>query len=383
MWARSLLESLSQLTNENRAAAPRREAALSTKAKVLSQIAESLPGSMSAGVKPVRWMDRLRVYVRLTRPFTLLPPTVGVLSGAVTAFGSAANPDPEVRLTLAVLMTVLLGSACAALLNAASNVINQVTDLEIDRINKPERPLPRGKISVTEASWLSAVLYALALIPTWLVVVYPYESFASKLMAPLAKHECILIYFLGMLFTFIYSVPALGRTKARGFLANMTIAIPRGCLLKVAGWSMVASIVNLEPWYIGSIFLLFIIGASSTKDFSDIEGDRAGGCRTLPVLYGPKVAAWISAPFFVFPWLLIPLGTSLSDPWHPGRTILTGHAQLLEVLSVLLVIWGFYVSWLMLRRPEDLAKTENHPSWVHMYLMMLTAQIGFALAYTF
>jgi hypothetical protein len=79
-------------------------------------------------------------------------------------------------------------------------------------------------------------------------------------------------------------------------------------LLKVAGWAMVASVFYAEPWYIGAIFGLFLIGAAGTKDFADIEGDRAGGCKTLPILYGVKKAAWIIAPFFVFPWLLIPLG---------------------------------------------------------------------------
>jgi len=38
---------------------------------------------------------------------------------------------------------------------------------------------------------------------------------------------------------------------------------------------------------------------------------------------------------------------------------------------------------LLVRRPEELAFTENHPSWTHMYLMMMVAQIGFALAYVF
>ena len=89
--------------------------------------------------------------------------------------------------------------------------------------------------------------------------------------------------------------------------ANWTIAIPRGCLLKVAGWAMVARIGHWEPWAIGSIFMLFLVGAASTKDFADIEGRRAGGCKTLPILHGPKKAAWIIAPFFVFPWLLVPL----------------------------------------------------------------------------
>ena len=84
----------------------------------------------------------------------------------------------------------------------------------------------------------------------------------------------------------------------------MTIAIPRGCLLKVAGWTLVASAFSAEPWAIGSIFGLFLLGATSTKDFSDAEGDRAGGCVTLPVKYGNRSAVAIISPFFVLPWLL-------------------------------------------------------------------------------
>ena len=46
-----------------------------------------------------------------------------------------------------------------------------------------------------------------------------------------------------------------------------------------------------------------------------------------------------------------------------------------------LVAYGVYTVYLLVRRPEELAFTENHPSWTHMYLMMMVAQIGFALAY--
>jgi 4-hydroxybenzoate polyprenyltransferase len=324
---------------------------------------------------------RLRLYVDFTRPFTLLPPTLGVISGAVTAFGSSSNPDPLRRLTLDVVLTVLLGSACAALLNAASNVINQYYDLEIDRYNKPRRPLVSGAISMRAGWWFALALYAAAILPTWLVVIYPYTGLAAKLAAPIAAHECFVVYLLGTLFTFVYSAPAFGRTKRNGFLANLTIAIPRGCLLKVAGWSMVGSIYHLEPWYIGSIFFLFLLGASTTKDFSDMEGDRRGGCRTLPIRYGVRNAAWMIAPFFVIPWLLMPLGALLRNPWDPAHTLLTGDGAVLSTLGIALAAWGGYTCYLILRSPEELARTENHPSWTHMYLMMMAAQVGFAAAY--
>jgi 4-hydroxybenzoate polyprenyltransferase len=328
-------------------------------------------------------ISRWRIFLAFTRPFTLLPPLLGVISGALTAFGSAHNPDPQRRVDLSLLFTVMLGSLCAALLNAASNGINQVYDLEIDRKNKPGRPLVSGAIRLSEAWWFSVVLYLLALVPTWLVVVYPHNSFAEKLWAPPRLHECFFIYLCGMVLTLVYSVPQFGRTKRNGFWANVTIAVPRGCLLKVAGWSMVASVLHLEPWYIGTIFLLFLLGASTTKDFSDMEGDRAHGCLTLPIRYGVRKAAWMITPFFIFPWLLMPLGAHLPDPLHPGHRLLTGNPATLTAVGCILTLWGAFTSYLVIRRPEELATTENHPSWTHMYLMMMSAQVGFAVAYLF
>ncbi|HEX6853126.1 MAG TPA: UbiA family prenyltransferase [Candidatus Polarisedimenticolaceae bacterium] len=330
-------------------------------------------------------MSRFGLYVRFTRPFTLMPPLLGVVSGAITAWGSASNPHVLAGLprqwTWSIVSTIVLGSLCAALLNAASNVINQVYDLENDRINKPERPLCTGEISVRAAWWYSVALYVVAVLPTWLVVIWPARTLAEKAAAELHLHQCFFIYIAGMIFTFIYSAPAWGRTKANAFLANLTIAIPRGCLLKVAGWSMVASVFHVEPWFIGTIFFLFLIGAATTKDFSDMKGDEAAGCRTLPIRYGVRNAARMIAPFFVFPWLLIPIGAFVPDPFWPDHTILTGNKGMLVALGALLSVWGAYTVYLILKNPDDLATTENHPSWTHMYLMMMAAQVGFALAY--
>lgn len=326
-------------------------------------------------------MSKLSLYNQLARPFTLLPPLLGIVSGSICAFGSIHNPDPERRLTLAVVATIILGSLCASFMNAASNAINQIYDLEIDRINKPGRPLVTGALSLREAWTFTWIFYALALVPTWLVVPYPYETFTEKLTAPVGYHQCFFIYLAGLVATFIYSAPQLGRTKVRGMLANLTIAIPRGILLKVAGWAMVASVWFTEPWYIGTIFGLYLIGAASTKDFADIKGDLAGGCRTLPIIYGVRKAVWIISPFFIFPWLLIPLGAFLPDPQNPEHAILTGNPWMLTGLGVLLTLWGCYTVYLLLRDPDSLAETENHPSWKHMYLILMAGQIGFALAY--
>ncbi len=303
-------------------------------------------------------MGKLKLYADFARPFTLLPPALGVLSGAVTAWGAGHH---KAALTWELALPVLYGSLMAAMLNAASNAINQIYDLEIDRVNKPKRPLPAGTLTMREAWGFTLLTFVLSWLLAWLA-------------APEGRRECFWIVLFTSVLVWAYSAPPF-RTKRHGIWANVTIAIPRGLLLKVAGWSTVKTVFGLEPWFIGAIFGLFVLGASTTKDFADIEGDRAGGCQTLPIVYGVKRAAWMIAPFFVLPFVLIPVGVFTG--------ILTGNHTLLMILGPVLILYGIYTVWLLVRRPEELAATENHPSWTHMYRMMMLAQVGFALAYVF
>lgn len=301
--------------------------------------------------------SRAALWLELARPFTLVAPALGVVSGAITAAG-AQPPDAW---TTDLLFYTGVGALMAAMLNAASNALNQIYDLEIDRINKPQRPLTSGRMTIPEAWVFTLPAYTVALALAWLV-------------APGGRHECFWIVLAATAATFIYSCPPL-RTKQRGIWANLTIAVPRGVLLKVAGWSCVKTIFGVEPWFIGGIFGLFLLGASTTKDFADMEGDAKGGCRSLPILYGVRRTAWMISPSFVLPFLLISYGSFAG--------ILTGNFYLLQALSVFMTLYGAYVCYLMLRRPEELAIDANHVSWAHMYRMMFVAQVGFALAYVF
>jgi 4-hydroxybenzoate polyprenyltransferase len=299
--------------------------------------------------------SRASLFLEFSRPFTLVAPALGFASGAATAAGAA----PRESWSFDLLLYPCIGLVMAAVLNAASNALNQIYDLEIDRINKPKRALPSGRLSLREAWTFTLVAYGVALVLAWLV-------------APGGRHECFWIVVVATVITVLYSAPPF-RTKRLGIWANLTIAIPRGVLLKVAGWSAAKTVVGTEPWFIGSVFGLFLLGASTTKDFADMEGDARGGCRTLPIIYGVRRAAWMISPSFILPFIMIAVGTRLR--------ILTGTPALLYTLSIVMTIYGVYVCYLMLRRPEDLAVEENHVSWAHMYRMMFVAQVGFALAY--
>jgi 4-hydroxybenzoate polyprenyltransferase len=295
--------------------------------------------------------------LEFSRPFTLVAPALGFASGAATAVGAA----PRDLWSLDLLLYPIIGLTMAAVLNAASNALNQIYDLDIDSVNKPKRPLPSGRLSLKAAWTFTLIAYAIALALAWFV-------------QPGGRHECFWIVVAATIITILYSAPPF-RTKRLGIWANVTIAVPRGVLLKVAGWSAVKTIIGVEPWFIGAVFGLFLLGASTTKDFADMEGDARGGCRTLPIIYGVQRAAWMISPSFVVPFVMIAIGTYVR--------ILTGTPALLYTLSMVMTLYGAYVCYLMLRRPQDLAVEENHVSWAHMYRMMFVAQIGFAVSYLF
>ena len=75
--------------------------------------------------------SRAAVLFEFSRPFTLVAPALGFASGAATAAGAF----PREALTQGLIVYPLIGLLMAAVLNAASNALNQIYDLDIDRIN--------------------------------------------------------------------------------------------------------------------------------------------------------------------------------------------------------------------------------------------------------
>jgi len=301
-------------------------------------------------------MKDWRIYCEFSRPFTLLMPGVGMICGGLAAWGAQPRfVSSWTHSPWRVAWNVVLGAVMAVVLNAGSNGLNQMFDLPIDRINKPQRPLPSGRLRSREAAGFTLGAFVVGLLLAWVI-----------------NYQCLLLAVLAGIFTVSYSVPPF-RTKRWGILANITMAVPRGFLLPVAGWSTVKTIWVVEPWLLSSVLGLFILGAGTTKDFSDMEGDRAGGCKTLPVLYGVRKAALLISPFFVFPFLLWAILVRLGK--------LTGHPAGIYTLSFSLPLIGAYIDYRILRNPDELSASENHVSWKLIYLMSIVAYAGIAVSY--
>ena len=303
-------------------------------------------------------------WLRLSRPFTLLPPLLGMLSGAASAWGAGVV---DARHDAAGLWFLLVaGSLMAVLLNAASNVWNQVCDIELDRVNKPDRPLPRGDVTVAGARRFAVALYAVSV------------ALAFSVMPSDFPEVGIIVLFTALL-TWVYSGPPL-RLRRIWWLAPLVIALPRGALLKVCGWAVLAPVAaDREPWVLGGLFFLFILGCASTKDFSDVEGDRLCGVCTLPIRFGARAAALIMAPFYVLPWLLF---AALPYVHVGGRALLSVDAAGATILGLVLAAHGAATAWFMVRNASRLAdERRGRFMWRNLYVLMMEAQVGVAILY--
>ncbi len=319
--------------------------------------------------------------IELLRPFTLLAPLIGGLSAALIAFrisggtGVVLQSDPSLPLIPYRLagvgvdlniISLVMGVSTLVMINAASNSINQVYDLRIDRINKPYRPIPSGRVTTGEARTVAMVLY-----------------FAVLWRATLFRGAFGSLVLVLVIVSYLYSAPPV-RFKKRLWGNNLSIAYARGLVGFLAGYAILAGeasitplfpvVENPTPWAIGVIMGVFLIGATTTKDYADIEGDRRFGMRTLPVHYGPIRASYLSLPFFILPFLLLIVAVQL-------EYLIPQTLYLLPLQA-----WALYAWWLGNRhlrslRGGSLIGLENSPAWVHMYLVLIALQIGFATIY--
>jgi 4-hydroxybenzoate polyprenyltransferase len=274
-----------------------------------------------------------RNYTELMRPFTLIYPFIAVLAGGLATSGGITG-------------IIIFGAVIGSLLNGASNAFNQYCDIDSDRTDKPHRPLPSGRIGRGSALSFSIILYIVLLA-------------ASLLVGP----AFFLVVLLGAVLTIIYSAQPV-RTKSKGFLGNITLAVCRGFLPLIAGWVIVNPIPSVEIVSLAAILGLFVLGANTAKDFSDISGDSVTGTKTLPVIYGKTKTVYIMMPFLIVPFLLIPL-----------LILAKAIAWTLWPLT-LLAFWGVYISHLLLSGPERKWMGGNHPAWVHMYLAVIVYTVA-------
>ena len=292
-----------------------------------------------------------RATLDLLRPFTLLAPYLVSMSIMVASLVFNFRNGNISAIPEDWWITVGQAAFTVALVNAASNALNQATDVEADKISKSYRPIPRGIIKAESAQSLAYILYLFALIRA--VTINFWFGF---------------FIFLIMIFTVTYSLPP--RMKKYLFINQVWIAIPRGMLGIMAAWSVFLpkgqNPFQALPLIIGGIATTYLVGGMSTKDITDSEADKATGTHTLINTFGTKETALVCLPFMIFPFLFIFMFTYLG----------VIHS-IYNVLS-LFILLSLFIFYLMMRGTES--KTlENIHAWSIMYVQYIFFSLSFSL----
>jgi geranylgeranylglycerol-phosphate geranylgeranyltransferase len=206
--------------------------------------------------------SRLRGLVELTRPVNALAAGVLTFVGAFVAGGVASHP-------------VASGAAVAAtvLATAAGNAVNDYFDRDIDAINRPDRPIPRGAVTPRGALAFSLALFAAAVV--------------LALSLPLAAIAIAVVNLAALVaYTEVFKgLPGVG---------NVVVAYLTGSTF-LFGAAAVGDLWMVASW------VLFVLASVSTfareivKDVEDVDGDRAEGLRTLPIAVGERRALLLAA----------------------------------------------------------------------------------------
>jgi geranylgeranylglycerol-phosphate geranylgeranyltransferase len=213
--------------------------------------------------------------LQLARPINCLMSALGILLGAW-----AVNR----QLSWSALG---LGMACGAFITAGGNTLNDYLDIEIDRRNHPQRPLPSGRIRPAFARVLSFLLLA-----------------AGILAGALAHPGCGALALLAVILLLAYEMAGL---KQAGLPGNLIIGLLVG-LLFMTGGALAGNV--LIPVSLAVLAFFSAAGREIIKDIEDIAGDT---CRkTWPMRVGVSRASAGVRVLFAGAMMLSPL------PWLLG-----------------------------------------------------------------
>ena len=234
--------------------------------------ARQLLGMKGASGSSSIWKLRLQ----LMKPVTWIPLIWGVLCGAA-ASGSFHWQWPDVLASLACM--VMSGP----LLAGFTQTINDYYDRDIDAINEPYRPIPSGAIPLWQVKVQIWVLLIAGIAVSWGL-----DRWAGH------QTPVLLLLALGGSFvSFIYSAPPL-KLKQNGWLGNYALGASYIALPWWAGQALFGQLT----WTTALLTLAYSLaglGIAVVNDFKSVEGDRALGLQSLPVVFGIERASWISA----------------------------------------------------------------------------------------
>jgi len=240
-------------------------------------------------------------YLRLMRIPNGLIAFFSVLGISIFASRSVAFSAP-----------VLLGALATVFIMGGGNALNDYFDVEIDRLNKPHRPLPSGLIGRKSALAFSVGLFLAG---------------AGLSLFLNAGAMSIALFNIGLLIIYARF------SKAMLFSANVLIAAMTASVFVFSG--AILRSIDLNVIILASSAFFVMMSREIMKDIEDIEGDRHAGARTLPLRYGTARARSLATVLLVPAILLIYLPSLLRAQGGPNLGLV--------ILATLALVASFFL----------------------------------------
>jgi len=192
----------------------------------------------------------MKYYFQIIRPLNLLITAFA----SITAYIIVAEQINYMFLLFITLSTVLTAGA--------GNIINDIIDIDIDAINKPQRPLPSKNMKISSAYTWYSVLVAGSLASGFFL---GYHSFAAV----------ALVNFILLFYTIFL--------KRRPFWGNFVVAFLGGYLFYFCSITT-GNFITIIPLAISAFLFHFI--REIIKDIADIEGDKHQRANTMAIHLG-------------------------------------------------------------------------------------------------
>lgn len=282
----------------------------------MSRISPKLPQSYPSSSNPIkRNLPWLYAFWKFSRPHTVIGTSLSVFGLYLIVLASSRPLIPHPTLLIAPLLACLCG-------NVYIVGLNQLEDIEIDRINKPHLPLASGEFSVKRGQAIVALLGVMAI-------------------AIAASQSWYLLAMVGSSLAIgtAYSLPPI-RLKRFPFWASLCIFTVRGAIVNLGLFLHFNSgfPIPARVWALTAFILVFTFAIAIFKDVPDMEGDRQYNIRTFTLRLGQRrvfnLARWVLTACYVgmiaialvlpgvnAAFLIISQAISLSLVWIRSRKV--------------------------------------------------------------
>ena len=174
---------------------------------------------------------------------------------------------------------------------AAGNVINDYFDYNIDLVNKPNRPIPSGRISLKNGRNYGYFLFLCGTICGFLI------SYITNNWIP------FIIVLIADIILYLYAY----KLKTTPVIGNLAVGFMTGFGFVFGGFTINNPSIITTSAFLGFFAFVMTTAREIIKDIEDVEGDKKDGARTLPILIGKKIPSIIATILIIIDCALCPL----------------------------------------------------------------------------